>query len=210
MSAVIVDSSDDDVASPTWFSGDDEPLSEDKELAEVADCNLAFRGQVADDSHGHSGWPLNGIELQSSPVRTFEVEHSTVPEPMSAAFVDSHVSLDAPNEQSSRLSRLDVERRATYIAEHSKDIVFGPHGKRSSMVEWLKLIQSDGNSASSPPSSPESSLPATPSSLFSPLPDFGNDFEHGFKSEVTSNVNYTAYDSVIIHTYDVGGDFPSF
>ncbi|KAF8592937.1 hypothetical protein BDV93DRAFT_567137 [Ceratobasidium sp. AG-I] len=208
ISAVFVDSSEGAVASSTWFTGEDESLSEDDELAEIAGCSLAFwsntLGQAASNGHNQSSWPLNRIELQSTPVRAVEVVYSAAPEPMSATVVDSQVSLGALNGRGSGPNHLDVERRAAHIAAHSKDIVTGPRGKRSSMVEWLKLIQSDGDSSSSPPSSPESSLPATPSSMFSPLPEFVTTLGHDFK------VDYTIYDSVIFRCFNTGDDFHSF
>ncbi|KAF8599563.1 hypothetical protein BDV93DRAFT_546783 [Ceratobasidium sp. AG-I] len=202
MSAAFADNLEHVIASPTWFSGDDESLSED-ELVEVADCSLAFWGniigQAASNSHDQSDWPLNGVELQSVPARAIEIAHFAAPEPLLATVVGSQVSLG------DHLCQPEVERRAACIAARSRDIITGPNGKRSSMVEWLKLIQSDGddNKASSPPSSPESSLPTTPSSMFSPLPDFGGPFEHGFKE------NYAAYDSVISHSFNTGDNLIS-
>ncbi|KAF8599564.1 hypothetical protein BDV93DRAFT_590617 [Ceratobasidium sp. AG-I] len=208
ISVIFVDSSEGAVASPTWFTGHGESLSEDDDRAEVAGCSLAFwggiLGRAAGDSHDQSGWPLNATELDLAPVRAVEVEHFAAPEPMSGTIVGGQVSLGALNERGSGLSHLDVERRAAHIAAHSRDIVTGPRGKRSSMVEWLKLIQSDGDNLSSPPSSPESSLPATPSSMFSPLPDFGGALEHGFKAD------YATYDSVISHGFNTGDDLLSF
>ncbi|KAF8599572.1 hypothetical protein BDV93DRAFT_590628 [Ceratobasidium sp. AG-I] len=207
MSAVFVNASEGAVGSPTWFTGDDESLSEDDDRTEVAGCSLALwggiLGRAAGNSHDQSGWPLNATELQSAPVRAVKVAHFAVPESMSATIVGSQASLDTLNERGSCLSHLDVERRAAHIAAHSRDIVTGPRGKRSSMVEWLKLIQSDGDNLSSPPSSPESSLPTTPSSLFSPLPDFGGALEHGFKAD------YATYDSVISRGFNAGGNLLS-
>lgn len=196
MPAIIEESSDNSYKAAFATS---DSLLEEEELAEGTGCSLAFWSGILGQASTTAFLP----ELQPSPVRTVEVVHFAVPEPMSAVIVDvattAPASVSKPTEPTAlcstcrghRLGQADIERR---ITERARNLARS-RGKRSSMIEWLELIQSDDN-ACSPPSSPESSLPTTPSSAFSPLPDFGDAFEGGLKA---------------IHdaAFDAGGDLLS-